>query len=293
MKPYYVKLIAGLRDMGIAVETVLHDRWTTLATVQATPGIHIVDHGSWRHDRLLNTGIAYIYPFWNLDPWGIRALSSIAAMPFDAGCVDSVAAAEFAAKLRKRLVEKRISRYPQPAKKGDLPKGCIAVFLQSEAHRAVEETCYLTMRQMLAALIARDDPRPIVVKPHPRDADPKTRAYLVRLAARDARVRVVDANIHDILAQANVAVTINSAVGIEAHLHRVPVVLCGKSDFHHAAVTVKDRGEMDAALAQAAATIWPHDEYLYWYFAGQCLNAGKPTLVGDFLAKLAATPLDR
>jgi capsule polysaccharide modification protein KpsS len=116
--------------------------------------------------------------------------------------------------------------------------------------------------------------------------------FLARLAARDARLRVVDANIHDMLAQAAVAVTINSAVGIEAHLHRVPVVLCGQTDFHHAAVTVKARGDMDAGIAQAEATNWPHDAYLHWYFAGQCLNAGKPTLVGDFLSKLAATSLD-
>jgi Capsule polysaccharide biosynthesis protein len=231
MKPYYVKLITGLRHMGIRVETVVHDRWTTLATVETTPGIHIVDHGSWRHPRLLNTGIAYIYPFWNLDPWGIRALSSIAALPFDAAGVDAVAAAEFTARMRKRLVDKRTSRYPQPAEKVDLPPGCIAVFLQSEAHRDVDETCYLTMRQMLTALIARNDPRAIVVKPHPRDADPKTREYLARLAARDPRVQVVDANIHDILAQAAVAVTINSAVGIEAHLHRVPVVCAGRPIF--------------------------------------------------------------
>jgi Capsule polysaccharide biosynthesis protein len=292
MKPYYAKLIAGLRQMGIRVETVLHDRWTTLATVEDTPGIHIVDHGSWRHDRLLNTGIAYVYPFWNLDPWGIRALSSIAAMPFDPDSEDSVAVAEFTARLRKRLVGKRISRYPQPMEKLDLPSDCIAVFLQSEAHRDVEETCCLSMREMLAALLARDDRRAVVIKPHPRDTDPKTRGYLARLAARDARVRVVDANIHDILAKAAVAVTINSAVGIEAHLHRVPVVLCGQTDFHHASVTVKDRGDMDAGLAQAEATVWPHDAYLHWYFVGQCLSAGKPTLVGDFLTKVAATSLN-
>ena len=288
MKPYYAKLIAGLRHMGIRVETVLHDPQTTLATVESTPGIHIVDHGNQRHPRLLNTGIAYIYPFWNLDPWGLRALSSIAAMPFDVGSVDAGAAAEFAARLRKRLVEPRISRYPQPQDRVDFPNDCIAVFLQSEAHRGVLETCHLAMRQMLAALLARDDPRALVVKPHPRDHDPRTRAYLARLAVRDARLLVVDANIHDILAQASVAVTINSAVGIEAHLHRVPVVLCGQSDFHHASVTVTDRREMDAAITRAQATDWPHDAYLHWYFVDQCLNAGKQSLVSDFLAKVAS-----
>lgn len=288
MKPYYTKLISGLRGMGLRVDTVLHHRATTLATVEAVPGVHIVDHGNLRHARLLNTGIAYIYPFWNLDPWGIRALSSISARPFDAGSVDAAVAAEFAGRLRKRLVAARESRYPQAEAVAEVPQGCIAVFLQSEAHRAVGETCHLTMRQMLAALLARDDPRAIVVKPHPRDTDPRTRAYLARLAARDGRVQVVDANIHDMLAAASVAVTINSAVGIEAHLHRVPVVLCGRTDFHHAAVTLTDRREMEAAIARAEATDWPHDAYLQWYFAGQCLNAGKPSLVADFLEKVGA-----
>ena len=142
------------------------------------------------------------------------------------------------------------------------------------------------MRQMLTALLKRDDPRPIIVKPHPRDTNPQTRRYLARLAARDGRVQVVDANIHDMLARAAVAVTINSAVGIEAHLHKVPVVLCGRSDFHHAAVTVTDRREMDAAIALAEATVWPHDAYLQWYFAERCLNAGTPGLVADFLQKV-------
>lgn len=273
--------------MGLRVETVHHIRDTTLATVEAMPGWHIVDHGSLRHPRVLNTGIAYIYPFWNLDPWGIRALSSIAAMTFDPASVNPVAAAEFSARLRKRLVGARISRYPQARELVDLPQGHIAVFLQSETHRGVGETCYLSLRQMLAALLARDDPRVIVVKPHPRDEDRKTRTYLARLAARDPRLQVVDANIHDILCKAAVAVTINSAVGIEAHLHRVPVVLCGRSDFHHAAVTVTDRFEMDAAIAKAETTDWPHSEYLHWYFAQQCLNAGKSSLVADFLAKIA------
>ena len=292
IKPYYTKLLTGLRKLNHRVETVLHDRATTLNTVENTPGVHIVDHGNLRHPRILNTGIAYIYPFWNLDPWGIRALSSITQMTFQAKMVDANAAAEFAARLRRRLVWARISRYPQKAEPVDIPKGCIAVFLQSEAHRGVAETCHLTLRQMIAALLARSDPRPIVVKPHPRDADPKTRDYLDRMAGRDSRILVVDANIHDILASADVAVTINSAVGIEAHLHRVPVVLCGISDFHHAAVTITDRVQMDDAIRTAIASTWSHDAFLYWYLAENCLNAGKTDLVSRFVAKVDAYAAD-
>lgn len=289
LKPYYVKLTQGLAARGHAVTLALHDRSTLLDEVAASADFHIVDHGTARHPRVLNTGIAYVYPFWNLDPWGIRALSSIAAQQFDANAVDMRLATPFANRLRKRWVQGRTSRYEQPQQAVQIPAQCIAVFLQSEGHRDVMETCHLDLRQMVKAVIARDDPRPIVIKPHPRDHDPSTRRFLNRIAGRDPRIRILDANIHDILAQAAACVTINSAVGIEAMMHAVPVVLCGKTDFHHCAVTVQAVADMDAGILQATQTDWPQDAFLYWYFGMNCLNAGKDTLIDDFLARVTAT----
>lgn len=289
LKPYYAKLIAGLEARGIALRKTLHDRDSLLAEVAASDDFHIIDHGNQRHPRLLNTGIAYIYPFWNLDPWGIRALSSIAEKTFDPSAVDIGQAIPFANRLRKRWVDARKSRYEQPQKPAEIPTDCIAVFLQSEGHRDVMETCHLDLRQMVKALMARDDSRTIVIKPHPRDHDPSTRRFLNRIATRDNRIQVADANIHDILAKAAVCVTINSAVGIEAMLQAVPAVLCGKTDFHHCAVTVKTAADMDAGIATALAAHWPHDAFLYWYFGMNCLNAGRDTLVDDFLDRVAAT----
>ena len=289
MKPYYVKLTEGLAARGHFVRLALHDRDTLAAEMAADADFHIVDHGTLRHPRVLNTGIAYIYPFWNLDPWGIRALSSIAEKAFDPNDLDIEAAAAFASRLRKRWVATRKSRYEQPMRPAVVPADYIAVFLQSEGHRDVMETCHLDLREMVQALLARPDPRAIVIKPHPRDDNPATRRFLNRIAARDGRVRVIDGNIHDILACAAVCVTINSAVGIEAMLHSVPVVLCGKTDFHHCAVTVTDAAGMGAAVTLAQATAWPYDAFLYWYFALNCLNAGREGLVDDFLAKVAAT----
>lgn len=288
LKPYYAKLIDGLAARGHAVRLLPHDRATLADRVAADEDFHIVDHGNFRHPRVLNTGIAYIYPFWNLDPWGIRALSSIAQAPFDPVSIDAGAARAFANRLRKRWVAPRKSRYEQPMQPMVVPADAVAVFLQSEDHRSLAETCYLDLRQMVKALLARDDPRPIVIKPHPLDQNPATRRFLNRVAARDPRVRVLEANIHDILARAVVCVTINSAVGVEAMLHGVPVVLCGQSDFHHAAVTVKHPDAFDAAVAQAEAQVWAHDAFVYWYFGLNCLNAGRDSLVDDFLLKLAA-----
>lgn len=287
MKPYYKRLVSGLAGRDVRVEYVVHDRLLTAFTVDRTRGFHIVDHGNARHPRILNTGIAYIYPFWNLDPWGIRAQSSVASKAFVPA--PEAQAHRFADRLRRRLVEPRRSRYPQPLFRTEVPPGCIAIFLQSEQHRGVEETCYLSSREMVEAVLDREDPRPIVIKRHPRDSDPDTKAYLDSIAKVDRRVHLLAANIHDILSRAAVCVTINSAVGIEAHLHRVPVVLCGESDFHHAAVTVRGAGDMPAAIKLAETVTWQHDAFLHWYFAQNCLNATAPSLLDDFLIRVAAT----
>ena len=290
--PFYQSLIDGIFSRGGVAQVVAHVRGSVAAEVAADGGFHILDHGAFRHQRVLNCGVAYLYPFRNIDPWGIRAESSIWAKLFDPATIPAAEARAFADRLRHRLVRTRQSRYDQPEARLPIPRNCIAVFLQSEAHRGVGETCHLTLRDMVSALIARSDPRPIVIKPHPRDFSEPTHRFLRQMARQADRVTVSPANIHDILAAAAVVVTINSAVGIEAMLHGRPVVLCGKADFHHAAVTVRQRDDLSAAIAAAEAQVWPHDAFLTWYFARQCLQAGKPGLIDDFLVKIAETGFD-
>lgn len=274
------------------MQILVHYREQVSDQIAADEGFHIIDHGAVRHPRVLNTGTAYVAPFRNLDPWGIRAFSSIAALKFDGARYGHKAARLFRERLCQRLVAARVSRYQQPENLTVIPQNCIAVFLQSEAHRLVGETCFLTMREMVVALTQRADPRPIVIKPHPRDFDSETHAWLRQQERNDPRIRIVAANIHDIIAAADVVVTINSAVGIEAMIHGKPVVLCGHSDFHHCAETVRAIAEMDAKIAQAEARIWPHAAFLFWYFIKNCVAGGRDSLIDDVLAKIAATGFD-
>ncbi|OYU16721.1 MAG: hypothetical protein CFE34_19510 [Rhodobacteraceae bacterium PARR1] len=278
--PFYARLIDGFSALGGEVFVVRHDRATALARVQDTPGFHILDHGRLRHPRALNAGVAYVYPFWHLDPWGIRAFSSIAAKSFDPATIPNGPARAFVDRLRARLVVGRKSRYAQPQERVALPQGAIAVFLQDESHRDLTETCHLSMDQMLAAVTARDDPRPILIKPHPLDSDATRHRTLRRLARRDPRVQVVAANIHDMIAAASVVVTINSATGLEAMMQGKPVILCGRADFHHVATTVATVAELSVAL-DAPPRAYDADAFLYWYFRQNCLSAQSPTLVDD------------
>lgn len=286
----YGPFVRTLRARGYRAYMVLHNRDTALAEVEADANFHIFDHGSTQHPRALNTSSAYLLPYRYMDPQGVRALSSLGQAIFDAGTVDPGTAIPLFDQLQARFVAGRVSRYEQLKQHIDVPADCIAVFLQTESYRSVQETCYLSLRHMVKALLDRDDPRPIVIKPHPRDTDMDTYTWLALKAKKDARLTITSANIHDILSRAAVAVTINSAVGIEAFLHRCPVVLCGSADFHHICESVRDRDAMDAsiirALSRKAAGDWPFEAYIAWFY-GQMLDPTAPDFIDRFISRLA------
>ncbi len=284
--PYYRALSDGLRERGHDVDFIRHDRPTTLQTVSEDRAIHILDHGQITHPRVWNTGVAYIYPFWNVDRRGIRAQSLIGAMRYEPDSIDPEVARPFFQRMRRRLVGGRKSRYSQMEVRTDIPEGCVAVFLQSDAHRGLSETCYMTTRDMVRAVIDGAGDTPVVIKPHPLEQCEDLDAFLKDCALWHPNVTITTANIHDILAVADVTVTINSAVGLESMLHFTPVVLCGGADFHHACVTVTTPEDIWDGIARATRRKWTFPKYIYWYFGIQCLSAGSATLVDDFLERI-------
>lgn len=289
MRQFYGTLAKALEGAGAAVSVVTLDPDRTLARVEADEGFHIVHHARIRHPRVLNAGKAYIEPFFTLDPWGFRLFSSIAAETFRPG-PDPLADAAIFDEIRARMVGGRKSHYEQPDELVSAPDHAIAVFLQTEDNRDVGETCHLTPRHMIKALLERDDPRPVVVKPHPKEKNLETLDWLTRQARKDPRLQVFIGNIHDLLAKSDVVVTINSAVGIEAMLHEKPVVLCGDTDFHHICEIVTRRRDLNGAIARAearqAAGQWPFRAYIGWYYGRMCLDPRAPDFGARVMAKL-------
>ena len=269
---FYLRVTEGLEARGVRFEVMILDRDSLERTVAADDAIHVGHHGRFAHPRVRNADVAYIYPFWNFDPKGIRAFSSIGDSTFPQDRIDPDVARPFFRRLRQRIVGQRTSRYAQPQALSDTGPICAAVFLQSEGHRVVGETCYLDRWAM------------VVVKPHPRDRDPGTAEALRALQARYPHLQVSAANIHDLIAAADRVVTINSAVGIEAYLHRKPVVLCGQSDFHHIADVAHDAAALRSTLVRAPKRR-AYDKFIWWYFADQCLDIGAPDLVERFCAR--------
>jgi hypothetical protein len=295
MADFYGPLIAGLQERGIRVQSVPLDSALTPDRVAADTGFHLVHAGRVRHPRVLNSAKAYLPGYYSIDPWGYRMFSATAALPFP-GPTDVPVDQTVLQTLQDRTITHRRSLHRQPAAASEVPAGVIAVFLQAEDDREVGEKCHLTYREMIRALRRRDDPRPIWIKPHPKDRNLESYEFLGRQMHRDRRVALYHGNIHDLLAQAAVVVTINSAVGIEALVHEKPVILCGDCDFHHICETVRSSDQMDAAIARAELRMhkgdWPFAAYLSWFFGQIAVDGRAPDRVDQVLRRVSAHGYD-
>jgi hypothetical protein len=154
-------------------------------------------------------------------------------------------------------------------------QGHIAVFLQGWSS-PVERARYMTATEMVKTVVKGAAGRPVVVKPHPRNACYETEMIRQWLLRHHPKVRVSNANIHDILAGACATVSISSSVALEGMLHRVPAILFGRSDLHHCAETVTEPSEWPAALARALARDWPYDAFLLWFLRRQNIDVSRP-----------------
>jgi len=273
MLPFYQKLTAGFDEIGVAWRLQAMDRAKAAQQIEDDAWFHIFNHGEVTHARAMNAAIAYVYPFWHMDPQGIRARSSVSDMTFRAGQIDTEKSRKFFGKLRRRLVDARTSRYAQPQEHTSMPEDAVAVFFQDEEHRVTGESAYMDRWTMLETVLKNWDGS-VVVKPHPKDSDPMVGDRLEAMQKVYPDLHVSTGNIHDILAQCQRVVTINSAVGIEAYLHRKPVILCGQADFHHVADVAKTPEKL-AILLEQEPRGRVYAKYLYWYFRLQCLDASR------------------
>jgi hypothetical protein len=238
--------------------------------------LHIIDMGRVQAPGVLNAAISYMPPFWHLDPAGVQAESGIGARTYDAAQVPYARAAQFFELLRARLVQPRLSRRTQIDTVTDFPADAIAMFLQG-TQPADRGLTYCSTADMLRAVVAGAQGRPVLVKPHPLGLDHDV-DVIDNLIAEGHRVHATIANVHDMIAACVATVSFNSAVALEGFLHRKPAILFGPSDFHHFCETVRDPVEFPQALDRALARpSGGYAQFLYWYFEQNCLNLHAPT----------------
>jgi hypothetical protein len=233
--------------------------------------LHLLDTGRARGPGVLNASIAYLPPFWHLDPQGMQAESSIGARVFEAGTVPARPAAAFCDRMRRRYTLARRSRRAQEPAVTRFAPGAVAVFLQGRQPQE-QGLAYASGEAMLAAVAAAAGGREVLVKPHPLAADHDAEV-IARVRRAGFRVTPTTANVNDIIAGSVVTVSVNSACALEGYLQGRPAILFGPSDFHHLAETVRAPQDLAPALARALARPpGGYERYLYWYFVQNCLN---------------------
>ena len=209
----------------------------------------------------------YLYPFWHIEKEAERWEWPVAKTAFDPHSVDPRKASNFYRFWRNRLFDEA----PREARRD----GFVFVPMQG---RLLEKRSFqhASPLEMLAAVLEHDPKRQVVVTLHPNETyTPAEEGALQALADKHARLFVQAAGAERYLQNCDYVVTQNSSVGFMGLFFGKPLVLFGKSNFHHIALNV---GEMGAAQAIARAPVHEPDyaSYMFWFLQMQAINAGRP-----------------
>ncbi|MEO0751629.1 MAG: hypothetical protein AAFY25_07475, partial [Pseudomonadota bacterium] len=162
----YAALAPGLRDRGVPVQFVERPATTDLSHYTKTD-FHLVHHGFLRRFNLLNTGIAYLWPYWYLDQRGVLCDSSLGRAHPDLSQIPLDRAEAFVARVGGRLKEKGQSKHEQPARRGAIGQGAIVVFLQGLSDPVLRSMAMMET-EMLDLVVAHRAGRRVLIKAHPK-----------------------------------------------------------------------------------------------------------------------------
>lgn len=244
-------------------------------------------NGAAEEPNVLNTALAYLDPYWHVDPDGVLGMSSAGRVPFDEAAVDPKAAGSFFMRQRRGFVRQRQSRYHQPTERVEILHGAIAVFLQGDTE-LTRRTMLPGSERMIRSVAEGAGGRPIVVKHHPLKTNPEDVAEIEALKSEGVNIRQVDANVHDILDKCAVTVAISSAACFEGFLHRKPAILFGKSDLKTFAQSAQDGPSFAAALDKALNGRRSYRRFVYWYLTTHCVSLESETFIQEILKRAEA-----
>ncbi|MEG3660665.1 hypothetical protein [Celeribacter halophilus] len=246
--------------------------------------LHVVDNARKPHKDVLIAALAYLDGCWHLDPKGVLADSSIATRHFVSEAIDALEAERYVAALKARFSEQRNSRYHQKKAVEEIDPEGIVIFLQGPPPYR-RGHAYMSRDEMIRTVLEGADGRPVYVKPHPLRKEEGVKA-IKEMKAAGYRPIKTNANVHDLLRQAAVTVSANSAASIEGFLHGTPTLLFARADFDQVAEVVKTPEEFPVALARAVGQKRDYTKFLYWYFS-QCLWLDDPAFEANVLARFA------
>ena len=215
-------------------------------------------------DNILSCSPSYLRGFWYLDRQGTRNNSSLAQQDFQPSTMDADFARTFFARLRKTFVTTNRSKFPQTDRKPKSVKmGSISLFLQ-DFRPAPYAPAYVDYTDLMQVVVENRGARHVYIKPHPLQRVHELE-HIMPYHDPGAGVSVVDTSVHDLLAHSDMAVSQTSAVGFEANLHRVPMIMAGQVDFHHNCVTLRSPAHYADAMNSALTSRFHYEKYLVWF----------------------------
>ncbi len=244
---------------------------------------------NWRHVSRRLSGRALSYhthaernPHWlhiqetplagtcSFDNQGFAGFSSIAAdfqaiEHATAHLSEAELAANFAS-LRARYVEKNVSKYKQAAHNEPLPERFVFVPMQVSTD-IVADLAYIDADTMLETVANHfhGTNTQVVVKRHPYCRSFRVQALLRKLAA-SGHIVLTNNSVHDLLAQCERVITVNSGVGLEALLHGKNVITTGKCDYAYASQMATSVEQLRSLLGQAPVDDSRKAERLLWFY---------------------------
>lgn len=263
------KLLTALADHALAqgwqlrLQRIQAGAQEIAASVPQHLHVFMEDRGFYGQN-IFHATPGYLRGFWFFDEIGNRNNSKQRLAQFRAPAVPKRKAEAFFHNLSTEVIGENSSKFKQPAPdQGGIEPGSLAFFAQDFAAPKYHRH-FMSVPAMIEAAIAAKGARRLYIKPHPN----QSLSELETLAGYDDPqngVHVVVASIHDLLRACDVVLTLTSAVGFEAFLHRKPVILGGETDFWQNAVTLTNPERMAAAIEAALAQDWPFEAFLYWY----------------------------
>lgn len=272
----HFKLLSALADhatgQGLSVRLLPHARLSHEVAVTEARHLHVfLEDRPFYGRNIFHATPGYLRGFWFFDQIGSRNNATQRLAKFSDSAVPTLQSQTFFTQIAGPVRSENRSKFTQPPLgETAISPGSIAFFAQ-DFKPPRHHTHFMTVPEMIEATIAAKGKRALYIKPHPN----QSLAELEILASYDAPengVHVVMASIHDLLAACDLVVTVTSAVGFEAFLHRKPVVLGGQTDFWQNAITLTDPAKMADAIAAALGQQWPYEAFLYWYLHIYCIE---------------------
>lgn len=236
------------------------------------PGYALFNMERPTHDRALTFRLAYHYPYWRLERLAERWRWPIARARFDPSRIEDDAAANFARRLRNRVLPG-----PDPVR-GDH----ILIPLQGHIRRQRSFQSASPVQMIRAA--ARSG-RPCIATLHPKETYDQADHEALHALAREFPNLTIGGDTQARLRDCAFVVTQNSSVGFDGLILDKPVVLFGQSDYHHVCLNAARLGA-DEAIARAPDHAPPTGKFLDWFLRRTALDMMAPDADQRLLAAM-------